>query len=77
MFGLDINTRLESDLNEDLQLKIESMTKAKTSRDHKDRHNNPPQKETHLKGSKDHAKQIEFIFKKGLFGPQPVKSSTH
>ena len=39
---MDINSRLESDLNEDLQLKIESMTKPKTARDLKGRRNNPP-----------------------------------
>lgn len=60
-------------MNEDLQLKIESMTKAMTGREQKGRRNNPPQKETHLKGSKDHNKSIEFVFKRGLFGPQPPK----
>jgi hypothetical protein len=58
-------------------MKIDSMTRFRKAKDRKLLLNNPPKKETHLKGSKDLETVIDAPFKKGQFGGiVPTKETT-
>ena len=59
---------LDGDLDLIIKHKIESMTQFRKAKDRKLLLNNPPKKETHLKGSKDNELVKDAPFSKGSFG---------
>lgn len=62
----------EQDVDFVMQIKIENMITFKKAKDRMQMLNNPPQKETNLKGSKDTVESEAFsnhFYKPGVFGP--------
>ena len=64
--------KMESEIDGEMQTRIEQMIAFKKPKDRKQLLNNPPKKETSLKGSKDkdsiNMEEKKSFFGKGIFG---------